>query len=67
MKLSQTLFSEIENSIGGRPRKANSKKIRLSFYLTKQEAHDLKIFSLSRDKSVSLIMRELVQKLIVNK
>ncbi len=63
MKLSQTLFSEIENSIGGRPRLA-SKKVRLSFYLTEQEAHDLKIFSLSRDKSVSMIMRELVQKLI---
>ena len=63
MKLSQTLFSEIENSIGGRPKKANT-KVRLSFYLTEKEAHDLKIFSLSRDKSVSLIMRELVQKLI---
>ncbi|MEA2072916.1 MAG: hypothetical protein U9O86_04965 [Campylobacterota bacterium] len=63
MKLSQTLFSEIENSIGGRPRKANT-KVRMSFYLTEQEAHDLKMFSLRRDKSVSWIMRELVQKLI---
>lgn len=63
MKLSRTLFSEIENSVGGRPRKPTT-KTRLSFYLTEQEAYDLKMFSLSRDKSVSLIMRELVQKLI---
>lgn len=59
-----TLFSEIENSIGGRPKKP--KKVRLSFYLTEKESLQLKELSLSEDRSVSIIVRELVQNKIID-
>lgn len=55
-------FNEIENAIGGRPKKP--KKVRISFYLTGKESLQLKAFSLAKDKSVSVIIRELVQNII---
>jgi hypothetical protein len=52
-------FNEIEHAIGGRPSK--EKKIRMSFYLTKQEAKVLKSISQTKDITMSVIVRKLVQ------
>lgn len=53
-------FKEIENSIGGRPKK--KRKIRLSFYLTPQENDELRSLSFSTDISVSTLVRKLIIK-----
>jgi hypothetical protein len=56
----QTL-SELEHSIGGRPKmKLRRKKVRLSFYLGVLEAENLKEYADNHDKSTSQIIRELL-------
>ncbi len=56
MKL-QTL-KDVERSIGGRP-KLESTKVRLTFYLSKKEACQLKLIANREGISVSRIMRDL--------
>lgn len=53
-------LSEIENSIGGRPKQY--KKVRMTFYLSEDEAKRLKIQTRDDDKTVSQVMRALVRK-----
>lgn len=55
-------FDEIENAIGGRPPK--EKKIRMSFYMTNQEAQILKAFAEMKDTSISAIARALLKNTI---
>jgi hypothetical protein len=55
-------FDEIENAIGGRPPK--EKKIRLSFYMTSQEAQILKAVAEMRDTPLSAIVRGLLKNMI---
>lgn len=55
-------FNDIENAIGGRPKK--EAKIRLAYYLSKIESEQLKSIAESRDLPVSLVVRELVKKMI---
>jgi hypothetical protein len=58
-------FDEIENAIGGRPPK--EKKIRLTFYVTKQESQILKAFAQMKDIPLSAIVREFLQDVVMNK
>lgn len=58
-------FDEIENAIGGRPPK--EKKIRMTFYVTRQEAQILKAFSEMKDVPLSAIVREFLQDVVMNK
>lgn len=58
-------FDEIENAIGGRPPK--EKKIRMTFYVTKQEALKLKAFAEMKDIPLSAIVREFLQSMINEK
>ena len=55
-------FNEIENAIGGRPPK--EKKIRLSFYMTNQEAQILKAIAEMKDTPISAIVRGLLKNMI---
>jgi hypothetical protein len=55
-------FDEIENAIGGRPPK--EKKIRMSFYMTNQEAQILKAFAEMKDTSISAIARAVLKNTI---
>lgn len=60
----QTL-AELEQSIGGRPKKAlRKKKIRLSFYLGLKEAQLLNEYAEIHDKTISKVVRETLQALI---
>ncbi|MFB0998773.1 MAG: hypothetical protein QMC13_00870 [Colwellia sp.] len=54
----QTL-SELEHSIGGRPKmKLRKKKVRLSFYLDIKETQQLKEHAEASDKTISQVVRE---------
>lgn len=55
----QTL-SDIEHSIGGRPKKAQQ-KVRLSVYLSPLEAKQFKIKSEQQGISVSQMIRDLIR------
>lgn len=57
-------FDEIENTIGGRPPK--EKKIRMSFYITNQEAQILKALAEMKDTTVSAMARSLLKNMIHN-
>jgi hypothetical protein len=60
----QTL-AELELSIGGRPKKAlRKKKIRLSFYLDLKEAQLLNEYAETHDKTISKVIREMLQAVI---
>jgi len=58
----QTL-SQLEHAIGGRP-KLRRKKIRLSFYLSPNEAKQLKVYADSQDKTVSELVRGLLKQVL---
>lgn len=53
-------FDEIEQGIGGRPRKAET-KVRLSVYLSPSEARILKVKSEQQGQSTSQLLRTLVR------
>jgi len=55
----QTL-NQLEHAIGGRP-KLRRKKVRLSFYLSPNEAKQLKVYADNHDKTVSEIIRGLLK------
>jgi len=55
-------FNEIEHAIGGRPTK--ERKIRMSFYVTKQESETLKSMAQIKDTTLSMMVRELVRTMI---
>ncbi len=60
----QTL-SELEHAIGGRPKKAlRKKKVRLSFYLDLKEAQLLNEYAETHDKTISKVVREMLQAVI---
>tara|TARA_R110000744_G_scaffold299518_1_gene408891 strand:- start:2048 stop:2242 length:195 start_codon:yes stop_codon:yes gene_type:complete len=60
----QTL-AELEQSIGGRPKKAlRKKKVRLSFYLDIREAQLLNEYAEIHDKTISKVVRELLKLLL---
>ncbi|MCP4595426.1 hypothetical protein [Neptuniibacter sp.] len=61
MKL-QTL-SQLEHSIGGRPKTAKT-KVRMSFYLTEQEAELLRIASENEARPVSQQVRLLIRQFL---
>jgi predicted DNA-binding protein len=56
-------FNDIEKSIGGR-KKIKEAKVRLSFYLSKEESDKLKSIAEFRDTPVSVLVRELVRRMI---
>ena len=55
-------FNDIENAIGGRPKK--EAKVRMAYYLSKEENEKLKSIAESRDLPVSVLVRKLVKKMI---
>ena len=55
-------FTEIEQSIGGRPKKSNNKKIRKSFYLNEEEDKRLEALAEKEDVPLSRYIRELISK-----
>jgi hypothetical protein len=55
-------FDEIESTIGGRPPK--EKKIRMSFYVSKQEAQILKAIAEIKDTPLSALVRELLKNMM---
>ncbi|MCP4595395.1 hypothetical protein [Neptuniibacter sp.] len=56
-------LSELEHSLGGRPRTAKT-KVRMSFYLTQEEAELLRIASENEARPVSQQVRLLIRKFI---
>jgi len=57
----QTL-NQLEHAIGGRPKmKLRRKKVRLSFYLSPNEAKQLKVYADNHDKTVSELVRSLLK------
>lgn len=53
-------FSEVEKTIGGRP-KLEEPKVRLSFYVSQEEADHLKAMSAQVARPVSQIIRLIVR------
>lgn len=58
-------FSEIEKTIGGRP-KLEEPKVRLSFYMSQNEASQLKMIAESTARPVSQIIRLIVRHQLSN-
>jgi hypothetical protein len=58
-------LAELGQSIGGRPKKAlRKKKVRLSFYLDLKEAQLLNEYAATHDKTISKVVREMLQAVI---
>jgi len=59
-------FKEIENSLGGRPKKEDT-KVRLTFYVNHRERMKIKAPCRTDDVSLSSLMRQLVLEYIAKR
>ena len=55
-------FNDIENSIGGRPKEES--KVRLTYYLKREESIKLKNIAIQEDSTVSALVRKLIKELL---